>query len=339
VIAPRLRPVIVAAVASLALLLAGCAGSGTPSSEQAEPTTPSASGGSFPVSITHSLGTTEIEAAPERVVSLGYTDQDTILALGVVPVAIREFTGNQPSATWPWAQSALQGQSPEVLSGDISAEQLAALTPDLIVAVSAGLTQEQYDLYSNIAPVITQPVGAVAFQTPWQDTTEIIGQALGRETEAQSLVEELEARFDEVRAEYPQLEGANAAVAALSSNGGAQYFVYTGNDYRARFFEDLGLTRPAVFDERAAGNFYAEISTEELGLLDQNQVLGWIGIPGTPNSAIEDQPGYPALQIGQQGRVLDLTEEQGVAMSFSSVLSLPSLLDTVPGELAARLGG
>ncbi len=37
-----------------------------------------------------------IPEAPQRVVSLGYTDQDAILALGVVPVAIREFTGNRP---------------------------------------------------------------------------------------------------------------------------------------------------------------------------------------------------------------------------------------------------
>jgi iron complex transport system substrate-binding protein len=33
------------------------------------------------------------------------------------------------------------------------------------------------------------------------------------------------------------------------------------------------------------------------------------------------------------------TEEQGAAMSFSSVLSLPALLDQVPGQLAGALGG
>ena len=337
----RLRPALVAAVASLAVLLAGCAGSGTPSSDPAAGSGPTPGGGSgaFPVSVTHSLGTTEIPAEPQRVVSLGYTDQDAILALGVVPVAIREFTGNQPSATWPWAQSQLQGQSPEVLTGEISPEQLAALEPDLIVAVSAGLDQAQYDLYSGIAPVVTQPEGSVAFQTTWQDTTAIIGEALGRSEQADDLVTELEARFEEVRAEYPQLAGANGAVAALSSNGGAAYFVYTGADYRASFLTELGMTQPPVFAERAAGSFYAEISTEELGLLDENDVVAWLGIPGTPNSGIEQQAGYPALRVGQEGRVVNLTEEQGVAMSFSSVLSLPGLLDTVPEQLAAAVGG
>jgi len=35
--------------------------------------------------IDHALGATGITAPPQRVVSLGYTDQDAILALGVVP--------------------------------------------------------------------------------------------------------------------------------------------------------------------------------------------------------------------------------------------------------------
>ncbi|MGH3627386.1 MAG: hypothetical protein ACRDRL_08115, partial [Sciscionella sp.] len=49
-------------------------------------------GGAFPASVVHGYGTTVIPDAPTGVVALGYTDQDAILALGVVPVAIREFT-------------------------------------------------------------------------------------------------------------------------------------------------------------------------------------------------------------------------------------------------------
>jgi len=58
------------------------------------------SGAAFPVTVPHRFGSTTIPAEPKRVVSLGYTDRDAILALGVVPVAIREFTGEKPSATW-----------------------------------------------------------------------------------------------------------------------------------------------------------------------------------------------------------------------------------------------
>ncbi|OLT14489.1 hypothetical protein BJF78_18635 [Pseudonocardia sp. CNS-139] len=332
--APRLLRA-AAGLLATALVLTACGGPSTAPGGAA----PAPSGGAFPVTVQHALGSTVIPAEPQRVVSLGYTDQDTILALGVVPVAIREFTGNRPSATWPWASDRLQGEQPQVLSGEISTEAVAALRPDLIVALSGGLTQEQYDTYSRIAPTITQPVGQQPFQTAWQDATREIGAALGRSDEAERLVTDLEGRFAAVRAQYPQFAGRSAAVAAASSNGTGSYFAWTSQDNRGRFLTSLGFTVPPTFDELAGDRFYAEISSERLDLLDQDDVVAWITIPGTPNAAIEQQPGYPALRVGQENRVVSLTEEQGVALSFSSVLSLPSLLDTLPAEFAARMGG
>lgn len=319
-----------AAILVAAVLLSACGGGGSAPAAEA----PSAS-----VTVQHAFGSTVIPAAPQRVVSLGYTDQDAILALGVVPVAIREFTGNRPFATWPWASDRLQGQQPQVLVGDeINAETVAALRPDLIVAVSAGLDQQEYDTFSRIAPTIAHPPGANPFQVAWQDATRLIGTALGRAAEADRMVADLEARFATVRGQYPQFEGRKAAIAAASSTG-AGYFVWTSQDSRGRFLTSLGFTVPADFDELAGDNFYADISNERLGMLDENDVVGWLEIPGNDNAALESQPGYPALRIGQEGRVVDLTQEQGVALSFSSVLSLPSLLDELPAELASHLGG
>jgi iron complex transport system substrate-binding protein len=57
-----------------------------------------------------------------------------------------------------------------VLNGaTVDPETVAALAPDLIVAISAGLTQEQYAQFSAIAPTITQPKGHIAYGTSWQD--------------------------------------------------------------------------------------------------------------------------------------------------------------------------
>jgi iron complex transport system substrate-binding protein len=330
---PRAWRALAPLLAALVLLTACAGGSPTP---DAGP--PLSGGGTFQVTIQHALGTTVVPAAPQRVVSLGYTDQDAILALGVVPVAIREFTGNKPSATWPWAEDLLQGRQPQVLTGEVGVESIAALRPDLIVAVSAGLTPEQYDTFSRIAPTITQPVGFPAYQTPWQDATRLIGTALGQSGRAEQMVTDLDVRFAAVREHYPQFAGKRAALAAASSTGAGRYFVWNSHDNRGRFLGSLGFTMPAQFDQLAGQNFYAEISTEQLGLLDQNDLVGWITIPGTANSGLEQQPGYPALRVGQEGRVVDLTEEQGSALSFSSVLSLPVLLDTLPAEFAAHLG-
>ena len=61
----------------------------------------------FPVTITHKYGEITIDKAPERVVSIGFSDQDWLLALGVTPIAVRDWYGDQPFATWPWAQDEL----------------------------------------------------------------------------------------------------------------------------------------------------------------------------------------------------------------------------------------
>src|SRR5690606_23184754 len=56
----------------------------------------------FPVTIEHKYGATTIDAEPKRVVSVGFGEHDGLLALGVVPIAVRDWYGDQPYATWPW---------------------------------------------------------------------------------------------------------------------------------------------------------------------------------------------------------------------------------------------
>ncbi|ODT98744.1 MAG: hypothetical protein ABS81_27175 [Pseudonocardia sp. SCN 72-86] len=325
------------AASLVALLVLAACGSGS-SGGSSSPTT-AGSGGAFPATVTHKFGTTTVPAAPQRVVSLGYTDQDAILALGVVPVGIREFTGNQPSATWPWAQPKLAGQTPTVLPvGDVSTEAIAALRPDLIVGISAGLTQETYDTYSKIAPTIAQPSGFVDYGTPWQDATRLTGQALGKSAEADKLVSDLEARFAQVKQQYPALVGKSVAGVRPSSNDNASFFVWGSQDLRARAFEAMGMVTPPEFNQLAGNQFYATISTEELSKLDQADVLVLITSSAQERQTFESLPGYANLKAVKEGKVVVLDDEQSAALSFSSALSLPSVLDTLPGQLAAKLG-
>ena len=303
------------------------------------PTPADTGDGVFPVSVPQKFGTTVIPARPQRVVSLGYTDHDAILALGVVPVAIREFTGQQPSATWPWAQDELQGQKPQVLPvGEVSTEAIAALRPDLIVAISAGLTQQQYDTYSRIAPVLAAPAQYVDYGTPWQDATRMTGAALGRAPEAEKLVADLETRFAAARAQYPVLAGRTVAGARPSSADNASYFVWGSQDLRARFFSSLGMTVPPDVDRLAGNAFYATISTEELGRLDAADLVVLITASAQERASFEALPGYASLRVVRDGKVLAPDDRQSAALSFSSVLSLPELLDTMPGELARAVG-
>jgi iron complex transport system substrate-binding protein len=316
-------------------VLAAC-GSG---SESPQGSAPSGGGGAFPVTVAHKYGTTEVPAAPQRVVSLGYTDQDALLALGVVPVAIREFTGEQPSATWPWARDRLNGAQPQVipLAGPTS-ESLAALQPDLIVGISAGLTQAQYDEYSRIAPVIASPAGFADYGVPWQDATKLTGQAVGRTAEADKLVGDLEARIAQARRQNPQLEGRTIASVLPSTDAGGGFFVYGPQDLRSRFFASLGLTGVPALDQVAGDKFYGQFSAEQLGQLNQADIVALI--PSSPSQVapFRAQPGWQNLDAVKAGKAQVFQGETAAALTFSSVLSLPVVLDTVPQQLAGAVG-
>ncbi|MDO5730562.1 hypothetical protein [Corynebacterium sphenisci] len=62
--------------------------------------------GAFPVTIEHAFGETTIEEAPQRVVALGHSDVDPLLALGVTPVWVRAWTSEGPL---PWQEPLIGG--------------------------------------------------------------------------------------------------------------------------------------------------------------------------------------------------------------------------------------
>src|SRR3979490_1659946 len=68
------------------------------------------------VTVKHFFGETTIQAPPKRVVSAGFTEQDDLLAVGVVPIAVTLWWGDEPYEVWPWAQPKLGSARPEVLS-------------------------------------------------------------------------------------------------------------------------------------------------------------------------------------------------------------------------------
>ena len=96
------------------------------------------------VTVKHLFGETRIAAPPKRVVSAGFTEQDDLLAVGVVPVAVTNWWGEQPFGVWPWALPKLGGAQPAVLVAGqrLEFDRIAALKPDLIVATNAGVDKD-----------------------------------------------------------------------------------------------------------------------------------------------------------------------------------------------------
>ena len=163
------------------------------------------------VTVKHMFGETKIAAPPKRVVSAGFTEQDDLLAVGVVPIAVTNWWGDQPFGVWPWATPKLGAAQPEVLdlSNGIQVDRIAALKPDLIVATNAGVDEDTYDKLSEIAPTIAQS-GQDAFFEPWKDQAATISQAVFKFDEMAALVKGVDDKFTEVGKNNPQFAGKKA---------------------------------------------------------------------------------------------------------------------------------
>jgi iron complex transport system substrate-binding protein len=323
---PR-RPVrALAGVLTAVAGLTACGGSEEEAGAAAGATT--SAGGAFPVSIENEFGTTEIEAEPQRVVTVGFNDEDFVLALGVTPVGVRQLLGDYDAPTRPWAQDQLDGaELPTVGGEEIDVEAVAALEPDLIVGVYSFMDQAVYDQLSGIAPTLAQTDEYADGATPWQEQTLLTGQALGRDDEAQQLVDDVEGRFDQATSDNPSFAGTSIAVDLTGVGSG--HYLLGRDDLRTQFFSDLGFTVPDTS---------TDVSQERLDLLEADV----LAVNGYTQADADADPLFAGLDVVTSGRTVLLGSYSGAvsaALGFGSPLSLPYLLDEVVPALAAAADG
>ena len=291
----------------------------------------------FPVTIEHKYGSTTITERPERIVTVGLTDQDALLALGIVPVGTTEWFGGHPGSIWPWAQDKVGDAAyPETVGEGVpNLESVLALEPDLILALYSGIDEDTYNLLSEIAPTVAQPAEYIDYGIPWDELTLTVGQAVGQSAEAEALVAQVHDQFAQIREEYPQFVGATAVVAAPYDG----VWVYGPDDARGRLLSALGFEFPeALIEEIGLSEFGGTISDERVDLLNVDAII-WISIG---EEEIEQLGGdlYKSLPVHTEKRevIMDsFGDDLGGATSFISVLSLPFLLDNITPELADAL--
>lgn len=290
----------------------------------------------FPATVKHKYGTTTVPKAPQRVVSVGYRDQDLILAFGYKPLGVRTWFGPYEDQIWPWARERIGGQSPKVVAArEIDMEAVAALQPDLIMGISSNMSKEEYDLLSRIAPTIPQSGDYPDWQMPWHAEIRMAGQALGQPNRAEEFIKGIEDRFAQVQKEHPEFIGKTASV-SFYFNG--QPGAYASGDSRSELLMEMGFKIPAEYDQIAAGAFYFNISAERMTVLDQD-VIVWITSDPAIVAELKALPLRPQMRAYREGREVFLDQELAAAFSFASPLSIPYLLDALVPKLAAAVDG
>lgn len=325
---------VLAAAAAAALALAGCSPSATEDSGSA-----AAGGEGFPVTIEHAFGETEIPAAPERVATWGWGSTEAALAVGVVPVAIaQQVYGANDEGVLPWVAEKLDElgeETPVILTDDGEAppyEELVEAAPDVILAPYSGITEEQYELLSEIAPTVAYP--DEPWTTPWRETVTIVGTALGKADEAQGVLDDLDAELAAQAEAHPELAG--LTVAAVWDVAGT-FYVYTPEDSRVEFLSALGLEDAPAVAELANGDspFYYTLSYEQLDQLDSDLVISYHDTQEEADAFLTSAPiqAIPAVSRGQVAQVVGT--ELIAAVSPPTALSLTYGLDELVSALSA----
>lgn len=322
----------------LGLALLGCA-TNPASEEQPE----SGASGEFPVSISHSFGETVVEEIPERVATVGgWPNAEVALALDVVPVGMprADYGDDNGNGILPWTEEQLTklgGDEPALFdeTDGIDFEAVSDTEPDVILAATSGITEEEYETLSKIAPVVAYP--DVAWATSWQDNIRLNSAALGLEAEGQELVASLEQDISAAVAAHPGLRGANAAFINVVPSDTSAISVATTVDARASYLRDLGLGTPELVKEESdsAEAFFFDVSAEKIDLLDDVDILlGYTASDTELIDALRSDKLLKLMPAAQNSAVVSIPDNTPMAAALTpSPLGIPWSIDELAGEL------
>ncbi|KQB84797.1 iron-siderophore ABC transporter substrate-binding protein [Corynebacterium lowii] len=266
-------------------------------------------------------------ASNERVAALGLGDADTLLALGIKPVAVASISTQAEgdgSGVEPWAKELLGDAKPTVIYGTgqgYSAEiieQITATDPSKIIAVNSAVDAQAKEALEKIAPTTLKPEGTTDWQIPWDKQVTQIAQAVDKKDEGEDLIEKAEKAFEDFRKAHPEMEGKKAA-AVMPYDG--KISVYTSGDGRGQFIEDLGFEIPEAL-EGTDGAFFQTYAPENYQDLNQLDYLFVLDYNGTADALKSDET-FQNLDITRDGRVYYMDTDTSNAMSMPNPVTIP----------------
>ncbi|MEK4519518.1 iron-siderophore ABC transporter substrate-binding protein [Paenibacillus sp. FSL H8-0122] len=282
---------------ALTIVLAGCS-SNQPNSAASPSPAPAAAATSeaasteapaaqdavtYPITIKHALGEAVIKSKPERVVTVQWANHDVALALGVVPVGFSaaNFGVQDGSGLLPWTADKLKELNvtdPNVFqdTDGLDFEAISDANPDVILAAYSGLTKEDYETLSQIAPVVAYPTAAWA--TTWREQVLLNAEGMGMKPEGEQLIKDTEALVKDKLSKYPQIAGKKVVWVNFSAEDLSKLHIYTPVDSRVAFLYELGMIYPESITKQITDptSYSLSLSSENVeALYDADLIVGY----------------------------------------------------------------
>ena len=336
---------LLAAVGVAAALAVGLTACSSSSPEPGSATEGNSSDDSaFPVTIQHVYGETTIDEKPERVATVAWANHEVPLALGIVPVGMSKATwgDDDDNGILPWVEEKIDelgGETPALFdeTDGVDYEAVADTQPDVILASYSGLTQEEYDTLSKIAPVIAYP--DVPWGTPVNEMVEMNSAALGLGSEGDALVDQLKSDATASLEEHSILKDKKVLFAYVDPSDLSQLGYYTAADTRPGYLHDnLGLPLPSIVEENAdSDEFYLTVSAEDADKFSDVDVFVTYGDESLI-ATLQADPLLSKIPAIAEGRIAILPDATPIAASANpSPLSIPWGLSDYLAMLAAPL--
>lgn len=288
----------------------------------------------YPLTIQHALGETVLDKKPERIATIGWENQDTPLALGVLPVGVSAANYGKMTEhkLHPWTDQAFEqlGEKNPVVFDDVDGldyEQISDVKPDVILAAYSGITEEEYQMLSEIAPVVAYPTAP--WQTYWREQTIFNATGMGMKEEGEAKVKEVEQLIKTKVAQYPQLKGTKTAFFWINPDDFSNFYVYLPADPRAAYLTDLGLEFPESVKKLAenSSDFSVTLSRENANQLQDVEMMVVYGNE-TLLKDLQKDPLMSQIPAIKNGAVVLVDSESALAGACTpSILSIPDQID------------
>ena len=303
------------------------------------------------ISIKHVYGTTEVPADATKVATVAWANQDVLLALGIMPLGFSKQTWGvtDGSGMLPWTKEKVDeltangAAQPKLFDDDggvkINPQAVNATKPEVILAVYSGMSKEEYETLSKIAPTVAYP--KVAWGTPWRVTIAINATAVGKKTEGDTLVADLEKQVADAVAKHPQIKGKAAAFCYTAEGDATKFGYYTTADPRTAFLSDLGMKVPASVEKASKENasaFNVDISTENADSLNDFDLIVMYGTE-SDLAAMQANSLLSQVRAIKNGAVAFVGNSDPMAASTNpGPLSIPWGIEKYVGLIATAAG-
>ena len=237
-----------------------------------------------------------LEKPAERIVALTASDCEIVYALGAGDLLV----GRGEYCDYP----AEVFNVPSVESGgNTNIEQILALNPDVVVMSSMAQTEEQVKQLEDagVAVVVNDAKDIAGVYT----SIEILGKLLGRDAEAQKIIEDMQAGFAEIEAN--KLDGTQTVYFEVSP---LQWGLWTAGKgtFMNEIAEMMGLKN--CFEDL---DDWAQISEEQV--LERNPdyivtITMYWGEGPTPKEEIMSRPGWENVTAVKNGAILNLPNNE-----------------------------